>query len=284
MSSKIIQKSETSVTRSFVLSVCLNYSNYSELFGCVTDGIKYCEFLKKKHNIPNKHVFLLRDDIANTNKNYANYDNFISTLKTITGMMLQGDILYFHFSGHSGFTYGILPSRSIILADKVLDSDTLYSALTLNIPKMCHLVCLLDCVLERSLFNLKICCKCVTQEKKIFVYKNTDCKQSDNNLKMYVLYGQLYNPSKTPDGEIIVSITPPKIFSGAMTSSLLASEEFEHFKQGKEHVFKYPKIKRNSCFVTLKKVGGYLEKNDYSQVPVLMLSSETMNLDFESFV
>jgi UDP-N-acetylmuramyl tripeptide synthase len=78
-----------------------NYPNTSnELHGCINDVLAMKETLVKRFGFDHSNIKLLTDDTKNSSSTMPTGANIKQALSNMVDQVEEGDVLYFHYSGH----------------------------------------------------------------------------------------------------------------------------------------------------------------------------------------
>lgn len=153
LGSAIIQPSG----RRRALIIGINYTGTrAALRGCINDAKNMRSVLIQKHAFPNdtSHIVLLTDEPSRGRNYQPTYSNIRRGLQWLLQGVSQGDVLFFHFSGHGaqipdrtgheadGLNETILP---LDYERKQITDDELWGSIVYPLPAGARLTALMDC-------------------------------------------------------------------------------------------------------------------------------------------
>ncbi|CAJ2671895.1 metacaspase-9 [Trifolium pratense] len=164
-----------------------NYPNTSnELHGCINDVLAMKETLVKSFGFDHSNIKLLTDEPKNSSSTMPTGANIKQALAEMIDQAEEGDVLYFHYSGHGTR----IPSKknghpfrqeeAIVPCDFNLITDLDFRQLVNRIPKGASLTILSDSCHSGGLIDKE---KEQIGPSKLEEEKNGTLKQSDNKPK-----------------------------------------------------------------------------------------------------
>jgi len=163
-------KPERKVKRKRALIVGINYiGTENALGGCINDAIAERDMLIDKFGFPEKEVMLLTDDQDDLSQ-HPTKENMMAALEWLMQNAIEGDVLFFHYSGHGsqfpdetgeeedGLNECLCPSDCMQnpWPDAVISDDYLNEIFFENLPDGVRLTCVYDCCHSGTMTDLSV--------------------------------------------------------------------------------------------------------------------------------
>jgi hypothetical protein len=246
------------------LFIGVDYMDQPEhrLYGCVNDATNMANFMKYSFHLNESRILV---DRGSQNSNKPTRKNILSSIKWLTEGSKDGDLLFFHYSGHGtriidrsgdeidGFDEVLVPND--FATSGYITDDQLHNVLVASVPKNATLVAVIDSCHSGTILDLPKRC----------ISKNNAILQRE---QPRFIKGNIVCISASLDSQSAADVaergdTPAY---GALTQSLITVV--------KKHLL------RASLSNILHHVTRDLKQREFSQIPCISSSS---NIIFNSF-